>query len=214
MLWFIVSIRPYWVGVLAVAVGLLVVWRRLRNPWVLAAVVAGLLVALEVVFLTVSGDHLNQGREQVLSRLTPESAMPQPFDVADSGTALLGLGNSVSALANTALALGFLVLPVPLLLDPSPLYLAAAVWITLYYWQLWRGLRRSADPSFTWLDRLPLAIPAAFLVVGALFEPDFGSYMRHLAPLVLLVLLGLARTGDRPHSVSRAREGAGRGSPG
>ena len=91
-----------------------------------------------------------------------------------------------------------LVLPVPLVLLGSPLYLVFAVGITLPWLVLAAGLARGphrllagappAGDAVTTAALRSAALLVAYLTVQSFFEPDYGSYLRHLTPMLPLLL--------------------------
>jgi hypothetical protein len=153
--------------------------------WLLLTVVA-LIVVLGTAIAVQTGepDHyrvlVNSGRElsqdanSMITRYVPGEGL-------------------VPGLANNLLAGLFLMLPVPLLLSASPYYLG----ITLLLVLIWAGFvsdvrSLSRRPVRDSVARRLTAFVLAFLVVQSMFEPDYGSALRHLTPLlpVLLAIYG------------------------
>jgi hypothetical protein len=95
------------------------------------------------------------------------------------------LGGALNALCTLVL----LVVPIPLAVTGSPVYLAfagvmALLWITLLT-VVRRGMRNG---WFVFDVRLARAVSLllAMVTVLAVFEPDYGSYIKHLTPVLPL----------------------------
>lgn len=99
---------------------------------------------------------------------------------------------------------GGLVAPRPLLATPGAVHVAYAGLIGVYLAGLRRGpLASLSGPLGADRDarRLGLSFLLALLTVQALFEPDYGSYLRHLTPVLPLLLCILARTKMPPREM-------------
>ena len=111
-----------------------------------------------------------------------------------------------SGILNSLIVLLTILVPVPLLLKGSPYYVAAtvlfvAVW-GLFLWSAWSSRRPSATATRAAL------IVVAVLTTQSLFEPDYGSVLRHLTPLLALlafVALDRGRAATAPGPVPRGR---------
>lgn len=185
-----VLLRPYWLIVAA----LYVLWRialpRTRRPALLLLLPVLVYTALQPAFLFVLGSGLQGQREGVNSiRENPEavaSLIQSPLpDIAGPG-----------GIAAALVMLLLLVCPVPLLLSGSVYHLASGLLI-LGIWVIVlapaaRG--RLAVPAGTSAPRPQVlavrsaAMLFALVLVQVLFEPDFGSYLKHLTPLLPLAL--------------------------
>lgn len=95
---------------------------------------------------------------------------------------------------NNALTLVSLVFPVPLFLIGQPLYIAigfgiAAMWLVF--------LRSMREPNLllSKASNLSSLLLVSFLIVQALFEPDYGSALRHVTPFIA-VLIALHLSGE------------------
>jgi hypothetical protein len=193
-------LREYWWLILAVYLGLRALTaRRLYRRWVLVGVV-GVVVGVTVLAPAVLGveiqdirETVNQGRELSPDASTAISAPEVGFGVA---------GDVVENLA----LLGALVVPVPLLTLGSlhyALYFAAIlmVWV-MFARSVFVGRHRVLDGGPT-ANADPRTLRAALLVLAVLttqgfFEPDYGSYLRHLTPVLPLVIAVVV---SRPGSV-------------
>lgn len=122
-------------------------------------------------------------------------------------TRYIELPEPLGGVVNVVLSTLFFIFPLPMLAKLSPYYLVigavfALIWIS--------ALRAAASTSGAYgsvddpehSQRVPVrdtrlmarltALPLAFLIVQGLFEPDWGSALRHLSPLVPLLVGALA----------------------
>lgn len=206
-------LRSYWFLVLLIYLGLrLLTAVRLHRSRVLVGLVV-VLAAVTVLSPIVLGTPVQDIRESVnLSRLgTP-----------DASTAIwapeFGLGQAGDVVENAALLAG-LVVPVDLLRLGSPEYalyflVIVSVW-AVFARSVFFGRGRIFDGRPT--DRAdPQVLRAALLAVAfvttqGFFEPDYGSYLRHLTPVLLLIIVAVV---GHPGSVFMARDRSGGGVPG
>lgn len=79
--------------------------------------------------------------------------------------------------------------PLPLFLRLSPYYLVVAVFLLVLWFMFARAVHLSSDESRTdprWARLVALVL--SLTVVQSVFEPDYGSYVRHLTPMLPLML--------------------------
>ncbi|SFQ30476.1 hypothetical protein SAMN05421810_10620 [Amycolatopsis arida] len=200
------TLREYWFLVAGVYVLLRLVLRRARTPVWVPLVMAGALLAFAVGVEVLLGQDLNTFREIVAQyRVNSPNAQSAIQDYLPADTPPL-------AAANAALTVLLLVVPIPLLLDGSVVYLGfsvviAALWLgTVARGVAW-GTRRG------WFARdVPMAravsLLLAMLTVQAVFEPDYGSYLKHLTPLLPLFPLLFVRFRAQRERDARARGGS------
>jgi hypothetical protein len=182
--------RQYWFLVLGLYLLLRVVtaWRARRRLVVLALVVGTLGAVL--VAPAVLGEPLAQARSSV--NLERSSS-------ADAVTAISPVQFGANAVADTAenlVTLAQLVVPTPLAAHGSPIYLGYLVLISCLWgafgWAVLGSRRRLVDGRPTveiddWALRCALLV-LAFLTTQSYFEPDYGSYLKHLAPVLPLLV--------------------------
>lgn len=185
-----VLLRPYWllVGVLYVC------WRlvlpRTRRLLLLLLLVVALFAALQPAFAIFLGGGLQSQREAVNTvRENPESVGSLITSPLPDAAGPMGV---LAALLMVIL----LVVPIPLLASLSPFHMASGVvilvlWLAVLAPVLRGGLvERGAERptrSRTVAARAA-SLLLALLLTQALFEPDYGSYLKHLAPLLPLAL--------------------------
>ena len=143
---------------------------------VLASVVFSLAIG---IYTGDSGDHFRTSVNEV--RLGDGStATLIPRYVAGEGQ-LVGILNNL-------LTMVFMVIPMPLLALMRPYYLASALLIFALWANVFLGFRKLKVSTNTWALRA-FALMVGFLVAQGVFEPDYGSALRHLAPLVPAIIL-------------------------
>jgi hypothetical protein len=202
-LWF----RPYW----AIIAAFYLVWRQLlrrpRRALTPVVVLVVLYLVLQVLFLTVLGTGLTESRDLVndsRAGVDVSSLITDPFP-----------SNIFTMVPNAVVLLAFLIVPVPLMLKFSVFHLLSGAMIAfLWTTALGQVLRRARALQGHQEDAVRAAYPegrelraaraSALLIavvsVQAIFEPDFGSYLKHLTPLMplFLTLVPLRGTGPSP----------------
>src|SRR5699024_2040992 len=175
-------VRPYWF----IVIGVYLFWRarffRTNHGWALAVYAFLFFCLLEAAFQLVMHGSLSDLRTEVNSNragLEVDTMISPPIPLHGS---LAGPGGVVMLAS----------LPVPLFLDGGIVHMGAAVFISL----LWACAiaaaaqtrrRLSSERAVTRRDHvlmrvIPLLL--AFVMTQAVFEPDYGSYLKHLTPLL------------------------------
>ncbi|MGJ4074142.1 hypothetical protein ACN4BK_03635 [Corynebacterium macclintockiae] len=101
---------------------------------------------------------------------------------------------------NNAITLASLIFPFPLAGKFTPYYLAVFlvfifIWVTFFVAVKMRSFEDRA------LASRAIALVASFVVVQGLFEPDYGSALRHLTPFIPFILLvWCPRNDDLPNA--------------
>lgn len=183
--------RIYWLLVLAIWIVLSRLRRALRPLNLLAAIFLGyMLIATIFAFVLDMPISSIRGHSNESRVLGEEGARTLILPWLDSDNFLL---QGLDAF------LVFLRLAVPveaLYLSPgvSQLIVAFLVPVTLYYIFSIISKRRSNDSDLQLAQKIAL-IPIVFLMVQGLFEPDYGSFIRHFSMLTPYVFcaIGLAR---------------------
>ncbi len=126
--------------------------------------------------------------------------------VSQISYALDGSSPTISSL-NIAVTLFFLIVPLPLLLQ-GPLYWIFAAGILYFWFSVLSAIWKKGDSNhhLVWLQSTRLLF--AFLATQAVFEPDYGSYLRHLAPLVTLALVVVFGANHKNVSVQDKKSGS------
>lgn len=115
-------------------------------------------------------DTVNEYRDDVGTLITPFLDIPEPF----------------GGVLNNAITLVTLVLPWPVALKGGIYYLMISALLVGIWVLLFRGVSGPAktEPRV----RRAAALVLALLCTQAVFEPDYGSALRHLTPLLPLIL--------------------------
>ena len=193
------NFRTYWFLVLVIYAAMRVVTWHHRSRRAVLGIAAGVVIGVTILAPALLGKDIQNFREgNNLGRAT----------AADSATLIVPPQLGDGPLANSAenvLTLAGLVIPGPLALLGSPLYVLYAigiggVWVAFARTTL-VGRPRVFDggPSDGADDR-PVRwalLMIAYVVTQGFFEPDYGSYLRHLTPVLpLLIATGLRQPGS------------------
>ncbi|WP_423463036.1 hypothetical protein ACO229_24340 [Promicromonospora sp. MS192] len=175
--------RDYWYLVIGGYVGFRVVMARGFSVGRMIAAAVAALVVLAVVFQNYLGVELDFYRTKVNEVRIGDvdtRTLIEPFvDVA----------GPVGSFLNSVIVLVTFAVPLPLILKLSPYYLMVAAFLAVLWFQFGRavrlwGARARSDPQWARLVALVLGLT----VVQSVFEPDYGSYVRHLTPLLPVML--------------------------
>ncbi|WP_313286748.1 hypothetical protein [Corynebacterium vitaeruminis] len=99
--------------------------------------------------------------------------------------------NLITGILNNLLSTLFIILPVPLLLLAKPYYIASFVVFAFLWSSLFVGyLKLRQGGSF--IANRAFALMVAFLLIQGSFEPDFGSALRHVVPIIPLFIFIVA----------------------
>lgn len=181
--------RSYWFLVLAVFVVLQVLHRLWPRWWVwilgafaaIALIAGGIVLALHLppdyFRSAVNGGRIGNADAQTMLR--PLFDRPQPL----------------AGLVSVMVTFLSLFVPVPLLQLGGPYYLAVFALVTFIWGCFWWAVvrtsrRRSGNPS--WYRSVGFVV--AFVTVQAFFEPDYGSALRHLTPLLPVIVFIVAHS--------------------
>lgn len=92
--------------------------------------------------------------------------------------------------ANYFVTLIFLIVPLPLLLLAKPLYIVLTILISLFFYNFLKlFVKEYGNKEYSNI----FSFVISFMLVQSLFEPDYGSFVRHLAPLYPLVFVCIAK---------------------
>ncbi|MGO3826521.1 MAG: polysaccharide biosynthesis tyrosine autokinase [Corynebacterium variabile] len=187
--------RSYWLIIagLYVVLRILLAHRRRasigRTVW--------LIIALSV--LTGLALWVTQGVPADNFRSVVNDSAERQFNTGSLISRFFDAPEPLGGVLNTTLTSLFFIIPLPMLLKLSPYYLAIGI-IFLFVWinVVWAAssVSRTTDipPKDARLLARYTALPLAFLIVQGLFEPDWGSALRHVTPLMPLVVGAAALT--------------------
>ena len=177
-------VRQYWFLVLVLYLAFRILIPRVRTAWLLIPVILVGFAAMAVVFDMVLGAELTFFRSDINNALDIDRSTR--IDDLIPGDALpVQWLNAVVML----LAIAF---PVTLVLSGEPLQMVTGLFIAMC-WVL-VAIRSPRVVGKAGPGVIPLAFLLAFLMVQSVFEPDFGSYLRHITPQLPLFLTLFAAT--------------------
>lgn len=192
------TLRTYWVLIACTYVGLRIAWRRWGKRGLISGSLAALLVMCIAINVTqgVSPDHY-----RTISNI---GRIGDP----DAQSMLLPLVRGVgftSGTINVFYALVTLVVPWPLAELGGIYHIADALLFIALWATFGRNVRALGHEESGVAIVRALCFISAFITVQALFEPDYGSALRHLVSVMpaMLAVVG-ARTPNTPNDRSAA----------
>lgn len=173
-------IRNYWflVAVLYLAFRLLL---RSKKPSRIPIFVVVALLCLAFGSDLIFGLNLNSAREVVAQT----NSLYANTVIQDYITVTGPLGGAANALCTLIL----LVVPLPLFVTSDPVYLTFSGLITVLWLNLFFVVHKGMCKSWFAFDAMlsrGVSLLVAMLIVQAIFEPDYGSYIKHLTPFLPL----------------------------
>ncbi|MCG7309856.1 hypothetical protein [Brachybacterium sp. ACRRE] len=221
------TLRPYWLLIAVLYLGWRILLSRTRNPLVIVAALALVYALLQPAFQIALGQTL----EGMRTWSNEQQANADVATVIDSAfpdaTGPLGVLSALIALVFLVIPVPLGSTGTPYYAVSALLIMA--IWavalrpvvsgelITTGRASRAGGARWGADPAR--LGAAPIGSPAAsqdsgvrtaravslllaLLVVQAIFEPDYGSYLKHLTPMLPLALAALPSGTDRSHAAA------------
>lgn len=186
MVIYAIYFRSYWFIVCGfyIAFRLLLLRYSPLKSFVIGATLG--LAALSVAFSTVMGLDLDH------YRLIVNDTRVDNVDAQSAIQPLTSMGGMVGGYINALAVLLSFAFPVALLLKGQLFYLLIVAFCVSLWFLVLRSLQRvwrtgSGQQTPAWIARCA-ALLFAFTVVQSIFEPDYGSYIRHLSPLLPLML--------------------------
>lgn len=186
--------RPYWiaVAVLFAAFYLFVTLRPTEDFWPmmlqLAKVSVATLLAISFIYPLFAGEPITTFREAANAYRLDHPGAASAITPWFTGT------GPFSTFLNVSLTLTGLALPWPLLLTGQISHMIYSAFIGSMWLSSARLLARrysSMPASARTAIRMGVSLLTALMTVQSLFEPDYGSYLRHLTPLLPVLLLTL-----------------------
>ncbi len=102
-------------------------------------------------------------------------------------TPWVGAGNPILGWINISITWLTFFIPFPLILLLSPYYLLISFFIIMMFRKIWKVTHRVMENKIYPLLTIYSLMIIAFTVIQSMFEPDYGSYVRHLAPFYPLM---------------------------
>lgn len=193
-------VRQYWLIAVGAYLLLRILWGLKAQAWSAFVAMFGSTVVLVIVFPSVAGQSISYYRQSILEDITvmPESAI----------TPLLAGKSFLAELVNTWSTFLFLQMPIPLLIG-GMVQIAGALVIAMLWGNYWAAVHYLARTGRLRTDRTSArcaALCLASVTAFSVFEPDYGSYLRHLAPLTPMIVYLLHRKEIARDTKSPARD--------
>ncbi|NWB91932.1 hypothetical protein [Pseudomonas agarici] len=178
-----VYFRAYWFLFIAMFWGVYLLLGFTRKPSLLLIAIPSALLILSFIFSYALGTDLDNFRMTINNYRLDNN-------YEDTRTAILpwiaGSGPIISWI-NTVITWFTLIIPIPLIILFSPYYLIISFFIMLMFLKFWKKIineiKERRSPEIAACGSLIIS----FTAIQSVFEPDYGSYVRHLAPLYPMV---------------------------
>lgn len=190
-------VRPYWTLVAALIPVVYFTLRRVRRPLLIVLAFVSAYIVLAVAFQLFRGEQLGATREWVNSGRS-DTDVATLISNPDFGE------SPIAGVLSILVVAVFLLVPIPMFAMGSPYYLVAgtaivALWAVVAF-AIVRG-RALRESRTAWIA----AVLVSLFIVLVIFEPDYGSYLKHLTPflplfLALIPLRTTSRGSDPPGS--------------
>ncbi|RZF30216.1 hypothetical protein EVC45_08500 [Paraburkholderia sp. UYCP14C] len=178
-----VFFRSYWGITLIATVCLYLAPSAFRRPLSLLFFALLVFVAVAFAFQMAMGESLDFARQSANEwRDAKEVAsIIVPF-IPGSGIAV--------GVANAAITLATFMLPLRLILSGYALQMLGGIGLFCTFSMVFLRYRPLASlfPAVGGFDKLCLCFLVSFVVTQAIFEPDYGSFLRHLSPVSPLIM--------------------------
>lgn len=177
-----VCFRNYWALVLVVFILLRIADRIVPRRWMLLLVPPLALILLAVAYQLWSGAPIDN------ARALANAGRADSADASSMIPTYVTLPGPLGSALNAVVTLLSLLAPVPLLLHGGAYYGAVAVlFVVIWVVSIASVLQRSRRTSGDRIAMRCILLVLAFVTVQSVFEPDYGSALRHLSPLLPLV---------------------------
>lgn len=171
-------VRQYWFLVVVIYLTYRFLIPRLRSAWLLVGVIMVGFAILVVTFQVALDAPLTFYRTDINNALDFDRSTQ--IDDVVSGSSFLAQWLNAGAI------MFLLAFPIPLLLSGNAVQLLAGLFMAVCWALL--AVRSRLVVGGRGAGVLPLAFLLSFLMVQTAFEPDFGSYIRHITPQLALFL--------------------------
>ena len=181
-----ILVRPYWVVVGMLLLAWLLIFRTLKkiSIWQVGAIMLVMIVGACFGYWLATGEDISSVREVASGA---EVAVSRINNVVEPGSPLRASLNSVVVFA-------WLFVPVGMFVLGDMYHIAAGVLIMAIMGSFVFWLVRRAGKNLRFDVAVAASITLAFFVVSCLFEPDYGSYLRHLVPIIPFMIYCLVST--------------------
>jgi hypothetical protein len=174
--------RTYWFLVAGIYVVLRLVLRRSRSVLPLLIALLLILGAMAIIFPLVLGVDLDHYRVRVNDNRAS-------IEVGTRIDAPLATGGPIGGFLNSLYVLMNFFVPLDLALRASVLYSVVAIYLTaMWVTTIARANQMLRRSTLDARAGRAFALLISLTAVQSVFEPDYGSYIRHLAPVLLLAV--------------------------
>lgn len=190
------TIRPYWAIVAVAYIGWRISLAHFRHPVWLVVVPLIMYTALTPVFEGTLGYGLQGPREWSNGERAPA------FNVSTMIESPIPDATGALGVLSAMIMLGLLIVPVSLLTSGTPYHMASGVLIigiwAVVLWPVVQGRLAARPAVVNTRSARSAALLLALLFTQSLFEPDYGSYLKHVTPLLPLALALLPAASRMP----------------
>lgn len=186
-LFYAVYFRTYWVLMLAMFWFFYFAIGFFRRPLTILLLGFLVLFGLAIVFKVAMGVDVDNFRT-IVNDVRLDNANENARTMI---TSVIPGGGFVVSWLNVCLTWVFMMCPVPLLLSFSPFYIIISFFIMLLWFKFWKSVKIEMTNGGDKQLRAILALIISFTALQSVFEPDYGSYVRHLSPFYPLFFYAL-----------------------
>lgn len=126
-----------------------------------------------------------------LSMIRYSANLDRDADIAQTAISTYISGNNfLLEAANFLVTLIFLIIPIPLILLGKPFYAILTILIAVFFFNFIKlYIKEYKNKEFTNI----FSFIISFMLVQSLFEPDYGSFVRHLSPLYPIIFVCIVK---------------------
>lgn len=189
-----ILLRNYWILILALYISNTLIYLKFRKKIAIIAFSTCYLLALSFFFESYLGIHLTAYRDQVnLTRVS---------DTATIITNYISPTSPITAWANAMITWLLIILPLPLLTIGEARHFISFFIISFVFFTIFRHFLKEQNPKKVKI----LIFIISYTFIQSIFEPDYGSVLRHLSPLLILIIY--AANTSFTNAQTRATKGA------
>ncbi|MFP4892855.1 hypothetical protein [Paraburkholderia sp. EG304] len=197
-----VYFRSYWAITLVATVFLYLAPNGFRKPISLILFALAMFVIVAFVFQKAYGESLDFARQNANEWRDPEEVGSMIVQFIPGSSMFVGV-------ANVAITLATFVLPVRLITSGSPLQMLGGIGVFFTFAAVFLRYRSAATLfPVGRFETLCFCFLVSFLSTQAIFEPDYGSFLRHLSPVSPLIMLLVLRLSLEGHLTVSAESAA------
>ncbi|WP_426817866.1 hypothetical protein ACP3TC_07270 [Winslowiella sp. 2C04] len=186
-LFYAIYFRSYWFILLGMFWFFYIALGIFRRPIVILLLGFFILFCLAVVFKVGMGIDVDNFRN-IVNETRLENANENARTMIVS---IIPGGGLIISWLNVCLTWVFMMVPIPLLVSFSPFYIIISFFIMLLWYKFWRSVKIEMINQGDKQLRAIIALIISFTAVQSIFEPDYGSYVRHLSPFYPLFFYAL-----------------------